>query len=93
MTFTLKAVRPSLHFMTAQARPSLKCGAIRKQFELHGRRCQGTIAPDAHSQNWLHKMWNSPIGIKTVHFWWVRSCWMGFLFSEKWLTLRHGAQV
>lgn len=69
MTFTLKAVRPSLHFMTAQARPSLKCGAIRKQFELHGRRCQGTIAPDAHSQNWLHKMWNSPIGIKTVHFW------------------------
>lgn len=35
-----------------------------------GRRYQSTSAAgEAATQSWLTRMWNSPVGIKTVHFW------------------------
>jgi len=35
-----------------------------------GRRFQSTDAPTAEvSKNWFKSLWDSPVGIKTVHFW------------------------
>lgn len=37
-----------------------------------GRRFQSSEAGgNAESQSYFQRMWNSPIGIKTVHFWYV----------------------
>lgn len=44
-------------------------GKLRHQFQQFTRRWQGTVAPETPSASWLKKMWDSPIGIKTVHFW------------------------
>ncbi|TPX10747.1 uncharacterized protein E0L32_008316 [Thyridium curvatum] len=43
-------------------------------FQFHnaaGRRFQSTAAPEAEAQaqTWFQRMWNSPVGLKTVHFW------------------------
>ncbi|KAH7409585.1 hypothetical protein BKA64DRAFT_400813 [Cadophora sp. MPI-SDFR-AT-0126] len=34
-----------------------------------GKRWQSTAAPEAAAQSWFRRMWDSPIGLKTVHFW------------------------
>ncbi|KAL2798485.1 hypothetical protein BJX66DRAFT_295774 [Aspergillus keveii] len=35
----------------------------------YGRRFQSSDAPAAEQQSTFQRMWNSPIGLKTVHFW------------------------
>ncbi|KAI1824993.1 UPF0041-domain-containing protein [Xylaria intraflava] len=48
-------------------------GAFRSQFaNTAGRRFQSTTAGDgaaAQQHGWFKRMWDSPIGFKTVHFW------------------------
>jgi hypothetical protein len=41
-----------------------------------GRRFQSTDAPtaEAASKSWFSRMWNSPVGLKTVHFWYDLYC-------------------
>lgn len=34
-----------------------------------GRRFQTVDATAAPSQNTIQRLWNSPVGVKTVHFW------------------------
>ncbi|GES63089.1 UPF0041-domain-containing protein [Aspergillus terreus] len=34
-----------------------------------GRRFQSTEAPAAEQQSTFQRLWNSPVGVKTVHFW------------------------
>jgi hypothetical protein len=34
-----------------------------------GRRFQSTAAGSEASEPWVKRMWNSPVGLKTVHFW------------------------
>ncbi|KAK0633122.1 hypothetical protein B0T14DRAFT_53931 [Immersiella caudata] len=34
-----------------------------------GRRFQSTASDSTTQEPWLKRMWNSPIGLKTVHFW------------------------
>jgi hypothetical protein len=36
-----------------------------------GRRFQSSDAPAAEQQTTFQRLWNSPIGVKTVHFWYV----------------------
>ncbi|KAI1380026.1 UPF0041-domain-containing protein [Hypoxylon crocopeplum] len=45
--------------------------AFRANFSSHtGRRFASTATPgEAASQSWFQRMWNSPVGLKTVHFW------------------------
>ncbi|KAI0803828.1 UPF0041-domain-containing protein [Xylaria sp. FL0064] len=47
--------------------------AFRSQFaRTSGRRFQSTAAGEgssAQQQSWFKRMWNSPVGFKTVHFW------------------------
>ncbi|KAK3901187.1 hypothetical protein C8A05DRAFT_35144 [Staphylotrichum tortipilum] len=33
------------------------------------RRFQSTTAEGAPAESWAKRMWNSPVGLKTVHFW------------------------
>jgi hypothetical protein len=34
--------------------------------------------PQQQAESWFARMWNSPVGFKTVHFWWVLAgCWRG----------------
>ncbi|KAL3485100.1 hypothetical protein BJX62DRAFT_243283 [Aspergillus germanicus] len=35
----------------------------------YGRRFQSSDAPAAEQQSTFQRMWNSPVGLKTVHFW------------------------
>ncbi|KAI1436964.1 UPF0041-domain-containing protein [Xylaria sp. CBS 124048] len=49
-------------------------GTFRSQFaNTSGRRFQSSAAGDGASsqqqQNWFKRMWDSPVGFKTVHFW------------------------
>ncbi|KAI2632843.1 UPF0041-domain-containing protein [Xylaria nigripes] len=48
-------------------------GTFRSQFgRTTGRRFQSSAASDgatAQKQSWFKRMWDSPIGFKTVHFW------------------------
>jgi hypothetical protein len=36
-----------------------------------GRRFQSTSSDSTAQEPWLKRMWNSPIGLKTVHFWYA----------------------
>ncbi len=39
-----------------------------------GRRYQAVdAAPTPHTQSMFQRLWNSPVGVKTVHFWYVHS--------------------
>ncbi|KAI2465429.1 UPF0041-domain-containing protein [Annulohypoxylon bovei var. microspora] len=43
---------------------------FRANFSQTGRRFASTAAGgEATSQSWVQRMWNSPVGLKTVHFW------------------------
>ncbi|KAK6066083.1 hypothetical protein SCUP234_12268 [Seiridium cupressi] len=65
---------PATTSLFRAARPAFRqsaFGAHRAAFQSQrasaGRRWQSTTAGE--SQSWFSRMWNSPIGFKTVHFW------------------------
>jgi len=62
-----RAARPAFRsqFFTSQTQ-SQAFRSTRSRFQ--GRRWQSTAAP-AGGQSWAKRLWDSPIGIKTVHFW------------------------
>ncbi|KAF4628380.1 hypothetical protein G7Y89_g9776 [Cudoniella acicularis] len=65
----LRAARPAFR---AQANTFFTSQAARSQFrsKFAGKRWQSTAAPTAGQQvSWFKRMWDSPIGLKTVHFW------------------------
>lgn len=62
---------PSSNFFRA-ARPAFRA----RQFFFRpkqggGARFQSTAAGGEAAESWAKRMWNSPIGLKTVHFWYV----------------------
>lgn len=56
---------PTSHFFRA-ARPAFRA----RQFfrPKQSSRFQSTTAGEG-SQSWAKRMWDSPVGLKTVHFW------------------------
>ncbi|KAJ3551330.1 hypothetical protein NPX13_g11388 [Xylaria arbuscula] len=69
---------PATTTMFRAARPIFQHtsrATFRSQFARHsGRRFQSTAAGEGPSaqqqkQSWFKRMWDSPIGFKTVHFW------------------------
>lgn len=69
--------------MFRASRPVFRHGAIHAQarqafraqtFRHGGRRWQsgGSGAAGAGEQSWFKRMWESEVGIKTVHFWYVK---------------------
>ncbi|KAI9056265.1 hypothetical protein LZ554_001192 [Drepanopeziza brunnea f. sp. 'monogermtubi'] len=69
-----RAARPAAFrnspFFTQQAQSNIFRSA-RTRFQQGGnagRRWQSTAAP-GETQSWFKRMWDSPIGLKTVHFW------------------------
>ncbi|KUJ23393.1 UPF0041-domain-containing protein [Mollisia scopiformis] len=67
-----RAARPafrSQQFFTSQQAQAQLFRTTRSRFQNYGsKRWQSTAAPAAE-QSWFKRMWDSPIGIKTVHFW------------------------
>ncbi|CZR51643.1 related to FMP43 Found in Mitochondrial Proteome [Phialocephala subalpina] len=69
-----RAARPafrSQQFFTSQQAQSQLFRTTRNRFQNYGsKRWQSTAAPAAEQQvGWFKRIWDSPIGIKTVHFW------------------------
>ena len=68
---------PATTTMFRAARPFFQQtsrATFRSQFaRTSGRRFQNTAAGEGPSaqqqQSWFKRMWDSPIGLKTVHFW------------------------
>lgn len=66
---------PATTTLFRAARPVFQQSALRSAFRGNfapqtGRRFASTATTgEATSQSWLQRMWNSPIGLKTVHFW------------------------
>lgn len=64
----MRAARPAFRqqfFTQAQS-----ARTARTKFQFAGRRWQSTTAEgQAVQQGWIKRMWDSPIGLKTVHFW------------------------
>lgn len=70
-----RAARPAFRsqqfFSSSQAQAQI-FRTTRSRFQNYGsKRWQSTAAPAAETQSWAKRMWDSPIGLKTVHFWWV----------------------
>ncbi|KAI6715492.1 hypothetical protein B2J93_864 [Marssonina coronariae] len=68
-----RAARPTLRsqFFTQRQAQSTIFRSARSRFqhaEGAGKRWQSTTAP-GEAQSWFKRMWDSPIGLKTVHFW------------------------
>ncbi|KAJ4298703.1 hypothetical protein N0V88_003735 [Collariella sp. IMI 366227] len=66
---------PTGHFFRA-ARPAFRA----RQFFFRSKtnaRFQSTAAGEGASESWAKRMWNSPVGLKTVHFWYIRNSWSG----------------
>ncbi|WYZ45627.1 hypothetical protein EsH8_VIII_000943 [Colletotrichum jinshuiense] len=66
-----KAARPVLRqqaFAGAQIRNAFRTSQFRSQFRESTKRWQSSTAA-AEPQSWFKRMWDSPVGIKTVHFW------------------------
>lgn len=67
----------SLTSNSMSMRTPLRLGQVSRQFARAlpfrrpvGRRCQTTEAtPAASNQSTIQRLWNSPVGVKTVHFW------------------------
>ncbi|KAI5867408.1 hypothetical protein GGS23DRAFT_548258 [Durotheca rogersii] len=61
-----RGARPVFH-------PAASRAVFRRNFSRGGRRFASTAsagdAAAAQPQTWFQRMWNSPIGLKTVHFW------------------------
>ncbi|KAI2634877.1 UPF0041-domain-containing protein [Hypomontagnella submonticulosa] len=66
---------PATTTLFRAARPVFQQSASRAVFRPNftqrtGRRFASTAASgEAASQSWMQRMWNSPVGVKTVHFW------------------------
>ncbi|KAI1001514.1 hypothetical protein K3495_g6683 [Podosphaera aphanis] len=63
-----QTARPLSRFTSTQARANLRFGAFRKRFQQQGRRWQSSTS-EIPPPSWFKRMWDSPIGLKTVHFW------------------------
>ncbi|KAI0838162.1 UPF0041-domain-containing protein [Hypoxylon sp. FL0890] len=62
-TTLFRAARPVFQQSASRA-------VFRANFSQTGRRFASTTATgEAASQSWFQRMWNSPVGLKTVHFW------------------------
>ena len=73
-TFARAAARPLFQSaaFNAQARAAFRQGAFRPRFSQRpagGRRYQSGTADAGAQASWFRRMWDSPIGLKTVHFW------------------------
>lgn len=70
-----RASRPIFRQATlgANARQAFRTqqqGFFRQQFyQGSGRRWQSTDGAQQQQQSWFKRMWESEIGLKTVHFW------------------------
>ncbi|KAH8654615.1 hypothetical protein BGZ60DRAFT_386320 [Tricladium varicosporioides] len=70
-----RAARPAFQaqrntFFTSQVTRTRFQGQFRQKLGSYGKRWQSTAAPTAGQQiGWFKRMWDSPIGLKTVHFW------------------------
>jgi len=58
---------PANNFFRA-ARPAFRARQFFFRPKQQGARFQSTTA-DASAESWGKRMWNSPVGVKTVHFW------------------------
>ncbi|KAH8811457.1 hypothetical protein F5884DRAFT_854805 [Xylogone sp. PMI_703] len=69
--FTAALFRASRPLFRRAAAPNFFISqTTRSNFRQAGRRFQSTAAPAAATQgSWFKRMWDSPIGLKTVHFW------------------------
>ncbi|KAK7985093.1 hypothetical protein PG996_005666 [Apiospora saccharicola] len=70
-TTLFRAARPVI-FQRAATRTAFTTGranAFRNFSQKAGRRYQSTAAGEAPPAGWFSRMWNSPVGFKTVHFW------------------------
>ncbi|KAI1766749.1 hypothetical protein GGR53DRAFT_485011 [Hypoxylon sp. FL1150] len=65
-TTMFRAARPVFQ----QSAASCRTAAFRSNFS-RGRRFASTTTANeaAAAQTWFQRMWNSPVGLKTVHFW------------------------
>ncbi|KAI0011370.1 hypothetical protein F4779DRAFT_573427 [Xylariaceae sp. FL0662B] len=69
-TTLFRASRPV--FQTSASRTTFsRASGVRTNFFHTSRSFRNTTAenPTAQPQSWLTRMWNSPVGVKTVHFW------------------------
>ncbi|KAF6822065.1 hypothetical protein CPLU01_12245 [Colletotrichum plurivorum] len=70
-----KAARPVLRqqaFAGAQVRNAFRTSQFRAQFRESSKRWQSSSAGAAEGAaqvSWFKRMWDSPVGLKTVHFW------------------------
>lgn len=69
----LRASRPLFRHGATRATPFFTAQTSRATFRQAGRRFQSTAAPGAAQESWVKKMWDSPVGLKTVHFWYALS--------------------
>ncbi|KAL2269036.1 hypothetical protein VTJ83DRAFT_3882 [Remersonia thermophila] len=51
------------------ARPAFRARAFFRPKPQTGARFQSTAANGPASESWFKRMWDSPVGLKTVHFW------------------------
>jgi len=66
---TAAVFRASRPLFRHGASPFFTAQTMRSSYRHAGRRFQSTAAPSAVQGSWFKRMWDSPIGIKTVHFW------------------------
>ncbi|CAJ2504547.1 Uu.00g119410.m01.CDS01 [Anthostomella pinea] len=64
-TTLFRAARPVFQSRAAFSRTT----GFRANFSQSGRRFQSTSAGETAQASWFQRMWNSPVGMKTVHFW------------------------
>lgn len=55
------------------ARPAFRA----RQFFRHKQSRFQSTAAGSESQSWAKRMWDSPVGLKTVHFWYVTNLLAG----------------
>jgi mitochondrial pyruvate carrier 2 len=70
-TTLFRAARPAFQSSAFGASRAAHARAtFQRNFSQSSRRFQSTTAGDgAAQQSWFRRMWDSPIGFKTVHFW------------------------
>lgn len=61
---------PSSNFFRA-ARPAFRARHFFFRPKQNGTRWQSTAAGEGAAGSWAKRMWDSPIGLKTVHFWYA----------------------
>ncbi|RDL41023.1 Mitochondrial pyruvate carrier [Venustampulla echinocandica] len=68
-----RTARPAFRSSQANFFTSQACRTrfqFQSQFRQNaGKRWQSTTAESAEGHSWFKRMWDSPIGLKTVHFW------------------------